>query len=74
LLLLPLLLPPCLLHATSTLTQVHSKSDEANKYFVALDAAAYAASHVLDLSHVTPDFVTLSFYKVCQQSLQQRAH
>jgi hypothetical protein len=44
--------------------QVHSKSDEANKYLVVLDAAAHAASHVLDLSQVTPDFVTLSFYKV----------
>lgn len=29
-----------------------------------LDAAAHAASHVLDLSQVKPDFVTLSFYKV----------
>lgn len=44
--------------------QVHSKSDEANRYFVVLDAAAHAASHVLDLALVKPDFVTLSFYKV----------
>lgn len=44
--------------------QVHAKSDACNRYLVVLDAAAHAASHVLDLSAVTPDFVTLSFYKV----------
>jgi len=44
--------------------QVHDKSDESNKYFVLLDVAAHAASHVLDLSTVKPDFVTLSFYKI----------
>jgi selenocysteine lyase/cysteine desulfurase len=54
-------LPPA---AVVPCAQVHSKSDEGNKYLVVLDAAAHAASHVLDLSQVTPDFVTLSFYKV----------
>jgi hypothetical protein len=44
--------------------QVHAKSDESQRYLVVLDAAAHAASHVLDLSLVKPDFVTLSFYKV----------
>jgi selenocysteine lyase/cysteine desulfurase len=45
--------------------QVHAKSDESQRYLVVLDAAAHAASHMLDLSLVKPDFVTLSFYKVC---------
>lgn len=44
---------------------MHAKSDAANKFFVTLDVAAHAASHVLDLSEVKPDFVTMSFYKVC---------
>jgi molybdenum cofactor sulfurtransferase len=31
---------------------------------VVLDAAAYAATHALDLSAVQPDFVPVSFYKL----------
>jgi len=63
----PDLLPVCFLPMVVCCfkpCQVHDKSDEANKYFVVLDVAAHAASHVLDLSTVKPDFVTLSFYKV----------
>ena len=33
-------------------------------YHVLLDAAAFAPTNRLDLSRVTPDFVTLSFYKM----------
>jgi selenocysteine lyase/cysteine desulfurase len=33
-------------------------------YRVLLDAAAFAPTNRLDLSHVTPDFVTLSLYKM----------
>lgn len=62
-------LPAILL--TCQRVQVHTKSDGANKFFVVLDAAAHAASHVLDLAQVKPDFVTLSFYKVpCGHCLQ----
>jgi hypothetical protein len=59
--------PQAVLLRTTTTNplQVHAKSDAGNRYLVVLDAAAHAASHVLDLSAVTPDFVTLSFYKVC---------
>jgi molybdenum cofactor sulfurtransferase len=46
------------------LLQVHDKSDAANEFFVLLDAAAFAATHALDMSAVQPDFLTVSFYKL----------
>jgi selenocysteine lyase/cysteine desulfurase len=38
---------------------------QANGWDVLLDAAAFAPTNRLDLSAVHPDFVSLSFYKVC---------
>lgn len=43
---------------------MHAKSDAHNQYFVLLDAAAYAATHALDMAAVQPDFLTVSFYKL----------
>lgn len=43
---------------------MHAKSDASNTYLVVLDAAAYAATHALDLAAVQPDFVPVSFYKL----------
>ncbi|WIA16844.1 hypothetical protein OEZ85_013779 [Tetradesmus obliquus] len=50
--------------ATEGLKMVHAKSDVHNQHFVLLDAAAYAATHALDMSAVQPDFLTVSFYKL----------
>lgn len=52
------------LYPLSWIAAVHAKSDAANKYLVALDAAAFASTHQLDLSAVKPDFVPISFYKL----------
>jgi molybdenum cofactor sulfurtransferase len=52
------------LYPLSWIDQVHAKSDASNTYLVVLDAAAYAATHALDLSAVQPDFVPVSFYKL----------
>jgi molybdenum cofactor sulfurtransferase len=52
------------LYPLSWINQLHAKSDAANSYLVVLDAAAYAATHALDLSAVQPDFVPVSFYKL----------
>ncbi|WIA41880.1 hypothetical protein OEZ86_009204 [Tetradesmus obliquus] len=52
------------LYPLSWIEQVHAKSDATNTYLVVLDAAAYAATHALDLAAVQPDFVPISFYKL----------
>uniref|UniRef100_A0A383VH74 Aminotransferase class V domain-containing protein n=1 Tax=Tetradesmus obliquus TaxID=3088 RepID=A0A383VH74_TETOB len=52
------------LYPLSWIEQVHAKSDASNTYLVVLDAAAYAATHALDLAAVQPDFVPVSFYKL----------
>jgi selenocysteine lyase/cysteine desulfurase len=41
------------LYPTDWVQQVHDKSDDANRYLVMLDAAAYVPTHSLDLSQVS---------------------
>jgi hypothetical protein len=47
-----------------TSSQIHARSTPGHRWLVALDAAAHAPTHALDLSRVKPDFVDLSFYKL----------
>lgn len=41
-----------------------SKNKDKRRWFTLLDAAAFAPAHSLDLSQHSPDFVSLSFYKI----------
>ncbi|KAI8467267.1 MAG: pyridoxal phosphate-dependent transferase [Monoraphidium minutum] len=44
--------------------QIHARSTPQHRWLVALDAAAHAPTHALDLSRCKPDFVPISFYKM----------
>ena len=48
------------------ITKIHGKNKFAcsGRWFVLLDAAAYAPTHDLNLSEFPADFVVLSFYKI----------
>jgi len=44
--------------------RLREKNGKGKKWFTLLDAAAFAPAHSLDLSLHSPDFVSLSFYKM----------
>jgi molybdenum cofactor sulfurtransferase len=58
------------LYPTNWVQQVHDKSDDANRYLVMLDAAAYVPTHSLDLSQVSSNGG--STVAGCMESTEQR--
>eukprot|EP00775_Hariotina_reticulata_P009006 gene9006-9179_t len=52
------------LYPMTWIDKIHAKSTAGHRWFVVLDAAAFVATHPLDLSIVHPDFVDVSFYKL----------
>jgi len=44
--------------------QIRAKSTDAAQWLVLVDAAAYVPTQPLDLRQASPDFVSLSFYKM----------
>ncbi|XP_050405457.1 molybdenum cofactor sulfurase isoform X1 [Patella vulgata] len=45
-------------------SQLKCQQNTGGHWYVLLDAAAYASTSHLDLTHYKPDFVTVSFYKI----------